>query len=65
MLESSEGIAGIRRIGEVGAGKVQYRGLMHLEWNVSSMEAFGTKATTELAREKMVLRESWLRLNLV
>ena len=40
------------------AGDVQ--GLMHLEWNVNSVEAFGTKATIELAREKMVLRESWL-----
>lgn len=37
---------------------------MHLEWNVSSAEAYGTKATTS-AKEKMVLLGSRLRLNLV
>lgn len=74
--EPPRGNCGIRRIGgEAGARWSAVRagagggvgctgGLMHLEWNVSSVEAYGTKATTP-AKEKMVLLGSRLWLNLV
>lgn len=56
------GNCGIRRIGEVRSEqsairdvqeeKESERGLMHLEWNVSFVEAFGAKATERSRREK-------------
>lgn len=73
-VRTARGNCGIRRIGgeaeaRARPGRVQRArgdeerrctgGLMHLEWNVSSVEAYGTKATTP-AKEKMVLLGSRL-----